>query len=83
KLIDIAKNSGCDAVQLQFFNAKENVIKKHKLYSLLEDIQFSEEQWELLVKYAKNSDIQVFACTYDLPSLELAVALKVDGIKLN
>ncbi len=36
-----------------------------------------------MVKYAKNSDIQVFACTYDLPSLELAVALKVDGIKLN
>lgn len=83
ELIDVAVNSGCDAVQLQFFNTESNVVVDHNLYSLLQKIEFSPEQWSNLVDYARHSGINVFACAYDYPSLELAIDLNVDGIKFN
>ncbi len=82
-LIDIAKKAGCDAVQFQIFDADDNVVQSHKIYSLLKKIQFEQKQWEDLLAYARDIDITVFACAYDKPSLDLAIELEVDGIKFN
>lgn len=83
KLVDIACDAEVNAVQFQFFNAPENMVEHHSIYSLLEEIEFSHDQWQSLVSYARGKSIDVFACAYDMPSLELAIKLKVDGIKFN
>lgn len=82
-LIQASHEAGADATQLQFFNMGHVVTPTNDLYSTLEEICFSESAWEELSNYARGLGIDVWACTYDLPSVELAVRLKVDGIKLN
>jgi len=83
ELIDAAVSSKADAVQLQFFHAPQNMVRHHRIYPLLEKIEFNREQWAELVQYGRACAIDVFACAYDMPSLELAIELKVDGIKFN
>ena len=83
QLVDVAVTSKADAVQLQFFHAPQNMVKHHRIYPLLEKIEFNREQWAELVQYGRTCGIDVFACAYDMPSLELAIELKVDGIKFN
>jgi sialic acid synthase SpsE len=82
-LIDVAVSAKTDAVQFQFFHAPANMVKHHRIYPLLEKIEFSAEQWASLVQRARTQGIDVFACAYDMPSLELAISLQVDGIKFN
>lgn len=82
-LIDVAVEAKADAVQLQFFHAPANMVAHHRLYGLLEKIEFNETQWADLCDYARQKKIDVFACAYDMPSLDLAIALSVDGIKFN
>lgn len=82
-LIDVAVAAKTDAVQLQFFHAPANMVKHHRIYPLLQKIEFNSEQWAQLVRYGRDQDIDVFACAYDMPSLKLAIELQVDGIKFN
>lgn len=82
-LIKASHEAGADATQLQFFNMGHVVTPTNDLYSTLEGIAFSEEEWTQLNDYARSLGIDVWACTYDVPSAELAIKLKVDGIKLN
>lgn len=83
KLIDLAVKAEADAIQLQFFFTDHVVTPNHEVYEVLEEIAFSEEQWTDLFLYAKEQNIAVFVCTYDIPSVSLAQKLKADGIKLN
>lgn len=83
KLVDAAAEANADAVQLQFFSPDDLVTPDHEVYDLLHQINFSREEWREIYEYARKFDIHVFACTYDIPSAELALDLKVDGIKLN
>jgi len=83
QLVDMAVEANADAVQLQIFHTKEIVVPNHHLYPLLEEIEFSEEEWIELSTYAKKRNIHVMVCTYDVPSVELAVKMNADGIKLN
>lgn len=82
-LIDSAVDAEADAVQLQFFVSGETVTPHHEAYDILQQIEFSAEQWGLLFAYAEQKGIHVFVCTYDVPSVELAVKLGAHGIKLN
>jgi len=82
-LIKASKEAGADATQLQFFNMGHVVTPVNDLYPTLDKIAFSEEEWTELNNYAREIGIDVWACTYDTPSVQLAVKLKVDGIKLN
>lgn len=82
-LIDAAVTAKADAVQLQFFHAPANMVKHHRIYPLLQKIEFNREQWAELVRYGRDQGIDVFACAYDMPSLKLAIELQVDGIKFN
>ena len=83
ELIAAAHNAQVDAVQLQIFHAPANVVEHHRLRSVLDEIEFSAKQWEGLVAECRKLALPVFACAYDLPSLELALQLGVDGIKFN
>jgi N,N'-diacetyllegionaminate synthase len=83
KLIDIAAYSGADAVQLQFFVPDETVTPQHPVYEILQKIAFTPDKWADIFNYARTKNIHVFVCTFDLPSVELAIKLKADGIKLN
>ena len=83
ELISVASDAGVDAVQLQMFHAPANVVDHHRLRPLLDGIEFDAKQWELLVCESRNRKLPVFACAYDMPSLELALDLGVDGIKFN
>jgi sialic acid synthase SpsE len=82
-LIKASAEAGADATQLQFFNMQHVVTPTNDLYSTLNNICFTEDQWSELNDYARSLKIDVWACTYDTPSVELAIKLKVDGIKLN
>lgn len=83
KIIDGAVAAGADAVQLQFFKVSELMAPSHDAFDIVTSIEFNDAQWTELVVYCRSKEIDVFACTYDVPSAELAVKLKADGIKLN
>jgi sialic acid synthase SpsE len=83
QLIDAAVNAKADAIQLQFFRADETVVPSHDVYDVLKRIEFTEEEWQGLIDYAKQSEIAVIVCTFDLPSVHMAVRLGADAIKLN
>lgn len=82
-IIDAAVAAKADAVQLQFFVADETVTPHHEAYSVVKSIEFDTNTWTNLVQFARDKGIAVFACTYDVPSVQLAVDTKCDGIKLN
>jgi len=82
-LIKASADAGADATQLQFFDMEHVVTPTNDLYSTLNNIAFNNEDWSKLNDYARTLGIDVWACTYDTPSVDLAIKLKVDGIKLN
>lgn len=83
KLVDMAVDAKADAVQLQIFHTDEIVVPEHHLHPLLLEIEFSAEEWIGLATYAREKNIHVMVCTYDVPSIALAIKMKADGIKLN
>jgi len=83
KLVDMAEKAQADAVQLQIFHTAEIVVPSHHLYPLLENIEFPQQDWLALAKYAKGLGLHVWVCTYDVLSVELAVKMEADAIKLN
>lgn len=83
RLVDSAVQGGADAVQLQFFNRDALMTPQHDIYDLLGTIELNKQAWREVYDYARQFPLDVFACTFDLPSFELAVELGVDGIKLN
>ncbi len=82
-IIDAAADAKADAVQLQFFRSDHVVTPRHPVHGLLKEIEFSDEQWKQLYDHARAREIDVWACVYDAPSVDLARQLGVDGIKLN
>lgn len=83
RLVDAAVEAGADAVQLQFFRSEETVTPHHEVFGVLQKIEFSKENWTKIFNHARSKGIHVFVCTYDVPSVQFAVDLKADGIKLN
>ncbi|HEY6161117.1 MAG TPA: N-acetylneuraminate synthase family protein [Bacteroidia bacterium] len=83
KLVDAAVDAGADAIQLQFFELDETLTPSHEAYSVVKGIVFSPQQWSEIFNYSRSKGIDVFVCTYDVPSVKLAVKLGADGIKLN
>lgn len=82
-LIKVSKEAGADACQLQFFVPEETVTPNHPVYKVLQDIAFSKEEWRKIFEYGKSLEIDMWVCTYDVPSVEWAVEFGAVGIKLN
>lgn len=83
QLIDASKEAGANATQLQFFVPEYTVTPNHGVYSVLQKIAFSNEEWTKIFNHGRAVGIDVWVCTYDHPSVDLAVQLGADGIKLN
>lgn len=83
KLVDMAADAKSDAIQFQLFHTAEIVVPKHHLYSLLEQIEFTSKDWIDLANYARERGLDVWVCTYDVPSVQLATSMNADAIKLN
>ena len=82
-LIQASFDAGADACQLQFFVPEETVTPNHEVFSILKDISFSDKEWTELFNFGMGLGIDMFVCTYDVPSVELAIRLGAVGIKLN
>jgi sialic acid synthase SpsE len=83
RLIDAASGAGCDAIQLQLFAVNHQVAPTHRLHELLCSLEFSRDDWQEIYDHADGYDLAVFAFAYDVPSLQLALELGIDGIKLS
>jgi sialic acid synthase SpsE len=83
RLIDAVVDSGADCVQLQIFDPSSNMVPKSKLFKILEKLNFSSSQWVQIINYARKYEIDLSLFVYDEPSLELAIELKPDLLKLN
>jgi len=83
RIVDAAVEAKTDAIQLQFFSVKDNSTPDVEGYDLGLQIEFTPKQWQEICSYIRQFDIHIFACTFDVPSANLAIRLGVDGIKLN
>ena len=85
KMKAIIKNcaeSGCDAVKVQIFSVDHFVSTFHPNYPNNKKNEFSKEQWEDILTYAKQFKMHLWADVFDEQSADLADKF-VDGFKLH
>lgn len=82
-LTRISAEAGADAVQLQFFVPEHTVTPTHEVFDVLKRIGFNKQGWKEVFDYGKSLGLDVWVCTYDVPSVEWTAEFGADGIKLN
>lgn len=82
-LVDAAVSAGADCIQIQIFDPASNMVPTSPLYSVLENLYFSPVEWREIKDYIRQFDIHLSVFAYDEPSLELAIDLEPDLLKLN
>jgi len=96
KLIDAAKECGCDAVKFQAFRAENLVSKKadkaqyqkgksggKNQFEMLKGLELSAETHHLLIAHAKNVGIPIFYSVFDEESSDMIEAQGVSIFKLG
>lgn len=83
QLIDTTVAAGADAVQLEFFYPPANMVGSLEFYKLVESLAFTREQWADIMAYARTKDIAVSVFVYDDVSMDWALSMKPDMLKLN
>ena len=81
-LIQVAKNAGCDAVKFQTYSA-ENLVHPQavalpqaqragysKQLDRFKDLEFTDEQWDLVIQTCKDLKIDFLTTPFDLESLD-------------
>ena len=95
QLIDVAKNTGADAVKFQTFKASALASTKAKLanyqmknqtkyanqQAMLEKLELSEEDFRELKIFCEANSIEFISSPFDLSSLEFLIALDLQTIK--
>ena len=95
KLIDVASNSGADAVKFQTFKAKNLVTKnsekadyqqttnrKETQFDMLKKLELSKDNHIDLVDYSKKKKIKFLSSPFDLESINLLNNLGLDIFKI-
>ena len=82
-LVDVAADSGSDAVQFQIISVDDYIVPQHPDYGLYCRLEFKPEEWRGLFRHAQQRGLAVFAAAYDRPSADLASACGVDAYKLH
>lgn len=82
-LTKASAEAGADAVQLQFFVPEYTVTPTHEVFKILQEISFDKEAWKRVFDFGKSLGLDVWVCTYDVPSVEWAADFGAAGIKLN
>lgn len=82
KLIDIAANSGCDAVKFQLFEADKIIQKKYRGWKILKKLEINKKWLMPLKKYANKKKLFFGISVFDLENLHIIKKLNVDFIKI-
>jgi len=95
KLIDIAKDSGADAVKFQAFKAERLATKtaeiaeyqkgtaaEDTLYNMLKKLELTEDELVELANYARKKRIIFLASAFDVKSVDLLDRLRVPAFKI-
>lgn len=94
KMVDVAKNSGADAIKFQTFKAEniqlENSIKpnyqkniKKNYFDLIKSLETSFEDQKKIFSYCKKKKITFLSTPYDEESLDFLVRLGVPALKIS
>lgn len=83
ELTRISAEAGADAVQLQFFVPEHTVTPTHEVFDVLGRIALDKAAWKRVYDYGRSLGLDVWVCTYDVPSVAWTAEFGADGIKLN
>lgn len=96
KLIESAKECGCDAVKFQAFRADDLVTRKAAKaqyqkgrscgsiqFEMLKRLELSPKQHRRVIQYAKKTGIHIFYSVFDTDSADLVEELGVEIFKLG
>ena len=97
KLIDVAAESGADAVKFQTFNTDITISRKavkaeyqknttdgeESQYDMVKKLEFSAETFKKLADYCKTKNIQFLSTPFDLPSVDVLNNLGVPLLKIS
>jgi len=79
QLIDIAADSGANAIKLHMYKLDDYIVPSHKLYEAIQRLEFSKEQWSEIFQKAKERNLKIIAVTADRGSLKMASELGTDS----
>ena len=82
ELAQRAAKASADAVKFQIFRAAELVVAHHPKAPSFRELELEPAAWKEVVAAARSAGLRVLADVYDMPSLELAEGLGVQGYKL-
>ena len=96
KLVDAAKNTGCDAIKFQTYKPHSRISSKVKavkyaetiigleetLYEMFERLAMPFEQQEELFVYAKKQGIEIFSTPFDFESVDFLEKIGVKFFKI-
>jgi N,N'-diacetyllegionaminate synthase len=97
RMIDAAKGAGADAIKFMiigadFFMSRRDVEysydtasgrRSENMYEMLKKLEFSREEWQYIVKYAKNVGLDWYVTVDYLQGVDLAEELGTPAYKLS
>lgn len=83
RMIDAAVDAHADAIKFQIINTESYMVPSHHIYPIVQQVEFSPDQWKELRNYARDRNILFFADGYDVPSTRLAKEMGVDALKIH
>jgi sialic acid synthase SpsE len=82
-LVKGALLADADAVKLQLIFADELCVPSYYYYDLFKSLEMEEAVWHEIVRTVHDAGKYIYLDVYGNRSLELAVALNVDGVKIS
>jgi N,N'-diacetyllegionaminate synthase len=83
RLTQAAVDSGADAVKFQLVYVDELAAPGYKYYELFRSLEMPEAVWEGLAKKIKSAGLRFYLDVFGLRSLDQALALGADGVKIH
>ena len=81
ELIDVASDSGADAVKLQLYYADNMWPRKSRSYAILKKLETNRAWLPDLIKYAETKGVILFSSPFDIDAINLVSNLKTPAIK--